>query len=63
MYYDMAVQLNVDGSLNHIHPLSFATQTENNEAYHFHQAMQQHDREEFLQAMKDEIKAHEDNNH
>lgn len=63
MYYDMAVQLNVDGSLNHIHPLSFATQTTNNEAYHFHQAMQQHDREEFLQAMMDEIKAHEDNNH
>lgn len=49
--------------MNHIHPLSFATQTANNEAYHFHQAMQQDDREDFLQAMKDEIKAHEDNNH
>ena len=48
MYYDMAVRLNFDESLNHIHPLSFATRTANNEVYYFHKSMQRHDREELL---------------
>jgi hypothetical protein len=64
MYYDTAVQLNIDGSTNHMHPFSFAAQTVSSEAHHFHQAMQQDERDNFIQeAMKDEIKAHEDNNH
>ena len=63
MYYDAEVQLNVQGSMNRMHPLSFATQTASNEAYFSHQAMQQDNREAFLQGMKDKIKAHEDNHH
>ena len=63
MHYDEAVELNVDGSVNHTHPLSFATTTANNEAYHFHQAMQEDDRELFIEAMLKELEDHRVNNH
>ena len=43
MQYDMAVQLNVDGTLNFIHPLSFAAETKGNDVFYFHQAMQEDD--------------------
>ena len=46
IHYDEAVELNVDGSINQTHPFAFATTTANNEAYHFHQAMQEDYREE-----------------
>ena len=48
IFYDTAVQLNVDGSLNSVHPLTFATQTSGNEVYHFHQAMQEPDSAQFI---------------
>lgn len=63
MHYDEAVELNVDGSVNHTHPLSFATTTANNEAYHFHQAMQEDDREQFIEAMLKELEDHRVNEH
>ena len=63
MHYDQAVELNVDGSINNTHPFSFATTTANNEAYHFHQAMQEDDREEFIGAMIKELNDHTVNNH
>jgi hypothetical protein len=63
MHYDESVELNVDGSINQSHPLSFATTTSNNEAYHFHQAMQEDDREQFIEAMVKELNDHTINNH
>jgi hypothetical protein len=63
MHYEEAVELNVDGSVNTTHPFSFATTTANNEAYHFHQAMQEDDREEFIAAMIKELEDHTMNNH
>ena len=63
IYYQEAVQLNADGSSNFLHPLSFATQTAGNEVYHFHQAMQQDDRDAFIQAMIKELQDHHDNKH
>ena len=62
-YYQEAVSLNIDGSINCLHPLSLATQTAGNEVFHFHQAMKQPDQMEFIKAMETEIKAHTDNNH
>ena len=61
MFYDSAVQLNVDGSINTSHPFSFATQTAGNEVYHFHQAMQEPDRDLFIEAMIKELKDFNDN--
>lgn len=63
MHYDEAVELNVDGSINQLHPFSFATTTANNEAYHFHQAMQEDDREDFIEAMVKELNDHTTNEH
>jgi hypothetical protein len=63
MHYDQAVELNVDGSINHTHPFSFATTTANNEVYHFHQAMQEDDREKFIEAMLKELEDHRVNEH
>jgi hypothetical protein len=63
MHYDEAVELNVDGSINYSHPFSFATTTANNECYHFHQAMQEDDREQFIDAMIKELEDHRKNNH
>jgi hypothetical protein len=63
MFYDEAVQLNVDGSINYMHPLSFATQTAGNEVFYFHQAMQEDDREEFVAAMIKELDDHHKNDH
>ena len=63
MFYEEAVNLNVDGSLNYSHPLSFATQTAGNEAFYFHQAIQEEDRDEFIQAMIKELEDHKNNKH
>jgi hypothetical protein len=64
MFYDKAVQLNMDGSINYTHPLSFATQTASNEAFYFHQAMQEDNQEDFIDAMVKELEAyHRSNNH
>ena len=63
LHYDTAVELNVDGSYNNLHPLAFAAQTVNNGVYYFHQAMQQDDRDDFIQAMIKELQDHHDNGH
>ena len=38
--YAKSVKLNVDGSLNYLHPMSLTTKTGANDMFHFHQAMQ-----------------------
>ena len=63
MHYDQSVELNVDGSINSTHPFAFATTTANNEAYHFHQAMREDDRDEFISAMMKELNDHTVNKH
>ena len=63
MHYDEAVQLNIDGSMNYIHPLSFAAKKTGNEVFYFHQAMQEDDREDFIKAMIKELEDHRVNKH
>jgi hypothetical protein len=63
LHYDTAVELNVDGSFNNLHPLSLAAQTVGNDVYYFHQAMQQDDRDDFIQAMIKELQDHQENGH
>ena len=55
MHYDEAVELNVDGTTNYQHPLSFAVKKAGVEVYHFHQAMREDDREDFIKAMIKEL--------
>ena len=63
MLYPQTVEMNVDGSINNMHPLCMATSSGKNDTYHFHDAMQQPDREEFIKAMIKELKDHHDNKH
>ena len=63
MLYPQTVEINVDGSINNMHPLCMATSSGKNDTYHFHDAMQQPDREEFIKAMIKELKDHHDNKH
>ena len=53
--------MNADSTYNYIHPLSFATSKGDNETYYFHQAMQQDDREDYVDAMIKEIDDHTNN--
>ena len=46
-----------------MHPFAFATQTAGNEVFYFHQAMQEDDRDDFIQAMIKELTDHKENNH
>ncbi len=62
-FSDQAMDLNCDGSINSMHPLSYATQSVDNESYHFHEAMKQPDREDFLRAMEKELDDHHNNKH
>jgi hypothetical protein len=63
MHYNEAVELNVDGSYNNRHPLTFATELASNDQFHFHQAMKEPDRDEFIKAMLKEIEDHESRGH
>ena len=60
--YKEVVDLNADGSLNQLHPLSLIS-NQANEAFHFHQAMQEDDREQFVESMIKELNDHKKNNH
>mmetsp|Transcript_21410 Transcript_21410/g.29994 ORF Transcript_21410/g.29994 Transcript_21410/m.29994 type:complete len:173 (+) Transcript_21410:38-556(+) len=63
MFYQEAVELNVDGSTNFIHPLCMTAKSRKNDVSHFHEAMRQPDREEFIQAMMKELRDHHENKH
>lgn len=63
-FFEETVNLNYDRSINNLHPLSYATQSVDNECYHFlHEAMKQPDREDFIRAMEKELADHHDNKH
>ena len=49
--------------MNLMHPLSLATKPGKNDSFHFHQTMQQEDREDFIRAMVKELEDHRDNKH
>ena len=55
--------MNVDSSYNFTHLLSLAVRSGSNVTFHFHDAMKQPDRNEFIKAMVKELKDHHDNNH
>ena len=56
-------ELNVDGSVNYIHPMSFVAKSGKNDTFHFHDAMKQNDRGEFIKAMVRELEQHQRNKH
>ena len=60
---DNTIEMNVDGSLNNLHPLSFVAKSGKNDTFHFHGAMQQDDRDEFIKAMVKELEEHHRNRH
>ena len=63
MMYPQIVEMNVDGSINNMHPLCMVNSSGKNDTYHFHDAMRQPDREEFIKAMVKELKDHHENKH
>ena len=60
--YREVIDLNVNGSLNFIHPLSLIANP-SNDTFHFHQAMQEDDKDQFIEAMIKELNDHKVNNH
>ena len=57
------INMNSDSTYSYIHPLSFAASKGDNETYYFLQAMQQDDREDFIDAMIKEIDDHTSRDH
>ena len=57
------VELNIDGSINFMHPMSFVAKSGKNDTFHFHDAMRQDDRGEFIKAMVKELDQHHKNKH
>ena len=57
------LNMNADSTYNYIQPLAFATSKGDNETYYFHQAMQQDDREDFIDTIIKEIDDHTINLH
>ena len=53
----------MDGSLNHVHPLSLTIVSGKNNTFYVHDVMKQPDREQFIQAMIKELNDHHENNH
>lgn len=62
MNYTEVVDLNIDGSMNYLHPLSLISQP-SNDTFYFHQAIQEDERDEFVKAMVKELEDHRINNH
>ena len=63
MIYKESIDLSVDGSLNHTHPLSLAIVFRKDNTFHFYDAMQKSDREQFIETMLKELKDHQANRH
>ena len=55
--------LSFDGTSNGFHPLAFAAALSDNESYTMKEMLLQHDAKDFMIAMMEEVKAHEDNDH
>ena len=57
------INMNADGTPNYLHPLHLAASASDNDVYYFHQAMQQPDCADFIQAMIAEINDHTSKRH
>jgi len=57
------VNANFDGTPNRFHPFAFAASASDNESYMFSEMMREADRADFIYAMIDEVRRHEDNGH
>ena len=57
------INANFDGSINEVHHMVLAASKSNNENYTFRQMLQQEDSAEFIKAMVDETRAHEQRGH
>ena len=57
------INANFDGTLNEIHHMVMAAGKSNNEVYTFREMLQQDDAASFIEAMKEETKAHEKRGH
>ena len=55
--------LSFDGTTNGSHPFAFAAKLSDNECYTMKEMLLQPDAKDFMMAMIDEVKAHEDNDH
>ena len=53
------VNQHVDGTLNYLHPLAFATKNSSNDTYTFKDMLKQDDVHNFMEAMTVEINAHQ----
>jgi hypothetical protein len=56
------INLNMDGTYNYLHPLSFAATTDN-DTYMFHEMLRQPDKDEFVKAMVKELSDHTSRRH
>ena len=54
---------NFDGTLNSFHHAALMTSAGDNDTYTFKNMLQEHDKNNFITAMMQEIKDHEDRNH
>ena len=57
------VNLNFDGSENLSHPFAFASTLSDNELYTLKEMLRQPDVSSFVAAMREEVTAHESNDH
>ena len=55
MFHLEAVELQVDGSVDFMYPLCLVDKTVKNDTFHYHQAMQPDDRDEFIKAMQKDL--------
>ena len=55
-----SINMNADGTLNTLHPLSYQAKKAENDTFTFKEAMQEDDREEFIRAMLKEIEDHQE---
>jgi len=57
------VNANFNGTPNGFHPFAFAASASDNESYTFREMMREADRADFINAMIDDVRSHEDNGH
>ena len=61
MMADGAIEMNVDGSINYMHPMCFVTKSGKNNTFHFHGAMTQDDFNDFIKVMVNNLDGHHKN--
>jgi len=57
------VSQHFDGTINYLHPMALATKNSSNDTFTVKEMLKQGDHLEFIQAMIEEVDAHESRNH